>query len=162
MEKENPISTSEKGKLSIDGTILLVALVTTISMLDFYSHPNGGLADIEKRRMLEQVMGPIVDHIGNFGISAGLAITAVFIKNLFDSVFHSEIAQKISKTGLKISASLVIAINALVESFPQNNEAIPDFSMGLLAVALTIPATQLAINKFKKAKENKQVTRKDL
>jgi len=155
MEKENPISASEKGKSSIDGTVLLVALVVTISMLDFYSHPNGGLADLEKRKMIEQIIGPIVDHIGNFGISAGLAITAVFAKNLFDSVFHSEIAKKISKAGLKLSASMVIAINALIESFPKNNEAIPDFSMGLLAVALAIPTTQLVINKFKEAKLNK-------
>jgi hypothetical protein len=156
MEKETQLGLKE-GLSSIDETVLLVVLVAAISMIDFYSHPHGGLADIERRKMLEQVIGPITNHIGNFGISADMAIGAVFTKNLFNAAFHSEIAQKISKVGLKLSASMIITINALIESFPQNNEAIPDFSMGLLAVALSIPATQLAINKFKKAKSSKQI-----
>jgi hypothetical protein len=155
MNKET--STRLKEKLSsMDTTVLLVVLVAAISMVDFYSHPHGGLADIERRKMLKQVIGPIVDHIGNFGISAGMAIGAVFTKNLFDAAFHSEIAHKISKAGLKISASLILTINAFVESFPKNHEAIPDFSMGLLAVAMAVPATQLAINKFKEAKSVEQ------
>jgi uncharacterized PurR-regulated membrane protein YhhQ (DUF165 family) len=153
MEKIKNISSIIKEKLDkspLDGTTALVLLVAAISFLDLYSHPNSGLADLEKRKALESLIGNLTNHIGNFGISASFAIASVFIKNLFNEVFHSKIAKKIIKAGYTLSISSILTLNALIESFPENNEAIPDFLMGAFAVALAIPATQLAINKFKK------------
>lgn len=151
MEKEKLNNFKEKlSNLEIDGTVVLVLLVATLSLMDVYSHPYNGVADLERRKMLEGLIGSLADHIGNFSISSSLAITSVFIKNMFDEIFHSEIAKKIIKAGYTFSLSLILTLNALIESFPGNNEAIPDFLMGAFAVALSVPAAQGTINKFKR------------
>ncbi|NCN45073.1 hypothetical protein GW927_00785 [Candidatus Pacearchaeota archaeon] len=152
MEKE---ITKEKSS-TIDGTVFLVLLTAAISLLDFYSHPNGGLADPERRKILLETIGPITKHLGNYGFTAGFAISAVFVKNLFQEAFHSEIAQKIIKQGYIFSAASILTLNALVEIFPKNNEVVGDISVAVLALIMAIPASELAIQKFKKAKlENK-------
>lgn len=151
-EKELLIQT-EKAKEN-DLTVPLVILTVAITLLDMYSHPNGGVADIERRIALERIIGDIANHIGNFGVSASLAIAAVFAKNLFNEAFHSEIAQKISKIGYTLSLSSILTLNALIEVFPKNNELLGDLSMGALGVLMGATATNLAINKFKQAQQN--------
>lgn len=153
MEKEKTLLLAkEKQKKSLDITVPLVILTVAITLLDLYSHPHAGLADLERRQALENLIGSITNHLGNFGISASLAITTVFAKNLFDQVFHSEIAKKITKLGYTLSLSSILTLNALIESFPGNNELIGDTSMGILGVAIATIATNLAINRFQQAK----------
>lgn len=153
MEKEKTLLLAiEKEQKQLDITIPLVVLTAAISLLDLYSHPNGGLADLERRQALENLIGSITNHLGNFGISASLAITTVFAKNLFNQIFHAEIAKKITKFGYTLTLSSIITLNALIESFPGNNELIGDTSMGILGVAMATIATNLAINKFQQAK----------
>lgn len=135
---------------NFDPTIPLVLLTIAISLLDFYTHPNSGLADPERRRALEQLIGSLADHIGNYGFSAALATTTIIAKNLFNQVFHAEIAKNVIKRSSQISLAAIIALNALIEDFPKNNEFLGDFLMGTLGVFMAATATQLLINKFKK------------
>ena len=146
LEKE-VITTKEK---NFDPTIPLVLLTIAISLLDFYTHPNSGLADPERRKALEQLIGNLANHIGNYGFSAALATTAIIAKNLFNQTFHSEITRTVIKRGSQLSLAAIIALNALIEDFPKNNEFLGDFLMGTLGVFMAATATQLLINKFKK------------
>lgn len=121
---------------SIDATVILAVLVVTISLLDFYSHPNGGVADLERRKALISIFGPVINSIGNYGLSASLAISAVVAKIIFNRIFHSEITQKVIKHFYLASIASIIALNALIEDFPNNNEPVRDFVMGVLGVAM--------------------------
>lgn len=140
---------------TIDTTVLLVLLTAAISFADFYSHPNSGVADLERRQILINSIGPIANHLGNFGFSATLAISAVFIKNIFQETFHSEIMQKITKHGFLFFTASILTLNALIETTPQTREALPDFAMGAFGVALGVTATKGALEKFKLAKKNR-------
>lgn len=152
MEKEKA-SFLEREAKKIDATVLLVLLTVGIALLDFYSHPNGGLADQERRKMLQDALGPFVRHIGNYGFSAAGGIVAVFGKEIANSLASgNEKMKNITKKTFMTFIASILAINALFEAFPKNPEGLNDFLVGALGVAMAIGATELAIKKFKDAR----------
>jgi len=126
--------------------------MTVIFLVDYYSHPHQGVADLKRRQILLDMVGPITKYLGNYGFSAALAITAVFTKHIFQKVFHLEIAQKIIKHGFLFSISLIITFNALIETYSGNNELIGDFFMGLFAIVIVVLATESAVKSFELSK----------
>lgn len=139
---------------SNEATILLAFLVATITLLDFYSHPNSGLADPQRREALINIFGPVIKSIGNYGFSASLAMSAVVAKNIFKKLFHSEVIQKIIKYGYMFSIASLFTLNALIEDFPGNNEPGPDFAMGSLGVVMGALLAELCAYKIKRAFNN--------
>lgn len=161
VEKKNfEIKKAIKETLSSDeATVALVLLVVTITALDFYSHPNGFVADLERRNQLVKIIGSLANYIGNYGISACLAASAVVAKNLMKKAFHSEVAQKIINAGHIIVAAGIIDLNLLIEIFVGNNHPVQDISLGLLGLATGTLAMNQLIKKVreKRAKKNKAI-----
>lgn len=152
MEKDKNFSLEKEAK-KIDATVVLVLLTVAIAMLDFYSHPNGGLADLERRKMLQEALGPFVRHMGNFGFSAAGGIVAVFGKEIANTLSrNNEKIKKISKKTFMTVIASILTLNALFETFPHNKEGFNDFLVGGLGVVMAIAATELAIKKFKDAR----------
>ncbi len=105
---------------SDEATVVLVFFVVAVTLLDFYSHPNGFVADQERRSQLIKIIGSLANYIGNYGISACLAASAVVAKNLMKKAFHSEVAHKLINYGHIIAAAGIIDLNLLVEIFAGN------------------------------------------
>jgi hypothetical protein len=143
---------------SIDATVILVLLTATISLLDIYSHPHQGIADMKRRKAIVNTIGPIANSLGNFGFSAALAISAVFVKNIFQEAFHSKIMQNVARHGFLAFTASILTLNALIETTTQTREALPDFVMGALGVALGISATKGVLEKWKSAKKEKEAS----
>ncbi len=150
--KETLITLEKKEIAANDATILLVLLTVGLSILDFYSHPNMFQADFERRKMLIDVLGPLAKNLGNYGLSAIPAMTAVFIKHTINSIFTNESIKKITKQGFIAFISSIIALNALIESFPNNNEPLGDFAMGAIGIAMGVASAELIARKIKKNK----------
>ncbi len=140
--------TKNQEKKQLDLTVPLILLTVTLSVLDFYSHPHGGLADLERRQALEKFIGFLADYIGNYGFSAALTTVAAIARNFSDLVFKSDIAKTMIKRGYQISLASIITLNALVEGFSNNNQFWGDVTMGTLGVFITSTAIQLLMNKF--------------
>ncbi len=147
----------EKELKKIDTTVFLVLLTVGLSLLDFYSHPNGGVADLERRKMLQDVLGPFMRHLGNYGFSAAPAIAAIFGKELINSLTQNNKIKKITKQGFLTFIASIITANALFEVFPKNAEGPLDFVVGAMGVGMGILAAQMAIEKFKKARLAREV-----
>ncbi len=137
---------------STEATILLAFLVGAISLLDFYSHPNGGVADLVRRDELISIFGSVIKNIGNYGFSASLAMSAVVAKNIFKRIFHSEVAQKIIKHGYLFLAASLFALNPLIENFSGNNQRSGDISLGVLGVGMGILLAELLTYRIRQAK----------
>lgn len=144
---------------SDEATVALVLLVVAITILDFYSHPNGFVADPERRSQVMQIIGSLSNYIGNYGISACLGAAAVVAKNFMKKAFHSEIAHKMIHGGHILVASLIIDLNLLIEIFNGNNHPVQDVSAGLIGLGMGTLAMNQIIKKVreKRAKKNKAI-----
>lgn len=94
----------------------------------------------------------IEDHVGNVGPSSALIISSLFVKEGLREIGEKQDwgwATWLSKHTPAIAAALVINTNLFFETIPNNPEFTGDLAFGLLALALTLPATQWAINRFK-------------
>lgn len=133
--------------------VLILSLIVTVgfTILDFYSRPHQGVADLERRRFLLENLGQIARHLGNFGFTAAASISAVFMKHLGEFFSNSPTVQKLARAGgISLSAGILVA-NALIETFRFNHEIVGDLSMvGLAFIASTLSA-ELAVARFKNA-----------
>lgn len=150
----------ERALSQLDATtvVLALSLIFTVGLaaLDLYSHPHQGMADLERRRFLLDHIGQIAKHLGNFTFTAAASISAVFIKHLGEFLTEHKAAQKLARAGsLSISAG-ILAVNALVEVFPHNNDLIGDLSMVAVAFILGKLSTELAVARFKQAETKLQ------
>ena len=86
-------------------------------------------------------------------LAAG-GIAAVFGKEIANSLAgNNEKIKKITKKVFMTFIASILAINALFEAFPKNAEGFNDLLVGALGVAMAIGATELAIKKFRDARE---------
>lgn len=140
-------------KLDATTVVLALSLIFTVGFaaLDLYSHPHQGMADLERRKFLFDHIGQIAKHLGNFTFTAAASISAVFIKHLGEFLTEHKVAQKLARaSSLSISAG-ILAVNALVEVFPDNNDLIGDLSMVAVTFILGKLSTELAVARFKQA-----------
>ncbi len=135
--------------------IALVYLTTILTLLDMYSHPHQGLADLERRKMLIEALGPFMRNLGNFGFSSVMAISAVFVKHTINEIFENKLVRKINKHTFLTFIASVMTLNALIEALPKNLEGPIDLSFGVIGTVAGLSAAELVINKFKKAKLTK-------
>jgi hypothetical protein len=145
-------------KLDATTVVLALSLIFTVGLaaLDLYSHPHQGMADLERRKFLFDHIGQIAKHLGNFTFTAAASISAVFMKHLGEFLTEHKVAQKLARvSSLSISAG-ILAVNALVEVFPDNNDLIGDLSMVAVAFILGKLSTELAVARFKQAEAKAQ------
>lgn len=146
----------------VETTLYLVILTVALSIIDLSFHPHSGVSDPERRKMLTDLLGPLgwlVKHLGNYGFSSALAISAVFAKNIVGSFVKGELGEKVLHKGLILSAASLLTLNALIETFPQNGQLLGDITVGAIGVILSTVGTELAIRKFKKARRLKKKAR---
>lgn len=152
------VEVTEKQPL-IDTTSYLVILTVALSLIDLSFHPHSGVSDPERRKMVIDLLGPLgllAKHLGNYGFSSSLAISAVFAKNIVGSFIRGELGEKILHKGLILSAASLLTLNAIIETFPKNNELFGDIAVGTIGVLLSTVATELAVRKYKTAKRLKK------
>jgi hypothetical protein len=129
--------------------VALVLLNVALIALDLYTHPHQGVADLEKRQMLETVIGDLVKHLGNYGFSSCLAISAVFMKKGFD--FVKKASKEINaKFVMRIIATITL-LNITVESFSSqhgNNQFVGDVSLGFLGAFLGTLSAVIVFNRL--------------
>lgn len=158
-ESETTHTETKEREPLVETTTYLVILTAALSILDLSFHQHGGVSDPERRKMLTDLLGPLgwlVKHLGNYGFSSALAISAVFAKNIVGSFVKGELGEKILHKGLILSAASLLTLNALIETFPQNGQLVGDITVGAIGVILSTVGAELAIQKFKKAKRLKK------
>lgn len=142
----------ERALSKIDATTVIIGITLVLTLLDFYSHPNGGVADLERRRLLLEFIGPLARHIGNFGFSAAAAISAVFMKHIGELITQGhKLGEKVVHSLFKTGIATLMALNGLVEIYPGNYEMPGDLSMGLAGILLGTVSTLLALRKARLA-----------
>lgn len=148
-----------KGKLlsQVDATTLVVVLTIGLSLLDFYSHPHMGQADLERRELLIRLIGPIAKHLGNYGLSAIPAMSAVLMRHFVEISTANPKIKEVSQTFFVIFVSLLFTLNGLIEVFPGNNELIPDLAAGITGVISGLASGHILIHKSKKAKAKNDI-----
>lgn len=154
MMNEKQPKNEESSDYSINKAVALFILIAILSALDIYSHPRYLVADLKRRQILLDAIGPIANHLGNFAPSAALAMSAVCAKHILQNISDSKFFQEVVRHGFLVSISSIVAFNALIESFRGNNEPVADFSMGLFAIATGVAAAESIIKKVKQAKTN--------
>lgn len=162
MEKTKPTTLTErlsvgKEKLlsQVDATTLIIVLTIGLSLLDFYSHPHMGQADLERRALLIKLIGPIAKHLGNYGLSAIPAMSAVLMRHFVEISTANPKIKEVSQTFFVIFVSLLFTLNGLVEFFPGNNELIPDLAAGITGVISGLASGHILVHKMNKAKTKK-------
>ena len=145
----------EKLLSQVDATTLIVVLTIGLSLLDFYSHPHMGQADLERRALLIKLLGPIAKHIGNYGLSAVPAMSAVLLRHFVELSTANPKIKEVSQNFFVIFVSLLFAINGLIEVFPGNNELAPDLLAGFTGVISGLASGHIIIHKINKAKAKK-------
>lgn len=145
-----------------DVLVLIVGLVAIFTALDFYSHPHQGAADLERRKLLMELIGPITKHLGNFGLTAAASISAVFMKHLTEFMtFSSKIGKRLARASFMGAGAVILALNALSEVYPGNTELGGDLSMAGAAFLLSIFGTEAIIGKIKQGWAKTAVSKPD-
>lgn len=162
MEKTKPTTLTErlsvgKEKLlsQVDATTLIIVLTIGLSLLDFYSHPHMGQADLERRALLIKLIGPIAKHLGNYGLSSIPAMSAVLMRHFVEISTANPKIKEVSQAFFVIFVSLLFTLNGLVEFFPGNNELIPDLAAGITGVISGLTSGHILVHKMNKAKAKK-------
>ncbi len=138
----------------------LILLNISLILLDLYSHPHQGLADPERRKILELVIGDLAKYIGNYGFSSCLATAAVFAKHSFDLI--TQFKKEISPKFLMRLVALISVLNVAIESFTPNNQFTGDVSLGFAgAIGGTLSAA-LLIRRAKARKKEKSIAEKPI
>lgn len=154
------ISSPEKRAI-LPADIAVVALVLlniSLILLDIYSHPHQGLADLEKRKMLESIIGDLAKYIGNYGFSSCLATAAVFAKYSFDSIL--QLKKEISLKFLMRLIALTSLLNVVMESFSPNNQLTGDISFGVAGAFGGTLSAALLIRRLRAKRKEKSIAKK--
>jgi hypothetical protein len=148
-------ATSERLRLTKDTLMYLLLFVTiTMTSADVWSHPHVGVADLERRRQLTLLIGEVARHIGNWGVMAVLTAINVILKHTLLLLSKNEKFQSYVHHQYLVAIAALIAINAAVENtLNANQEGLPDFAFGLLAILTTLPAAELLVQKIKTSKQ---------
>lgn len=164
MEKTKQSSLAEKLSIGkekllsqVDAATLIIVLTIGLSLLDFYSHPHMGQADLERRALLIKLLGPIAKHIGNYGLSAIPAMSAVLLKNFVEFSTVNPKIKEINRRFFQTFIASLFAINGLIEVFPGNNELIPDLVAGFIGVISGLTSGHIIVHKMNKAKAKNDI-----
>ncbi len=148
MAKEAAKSLEKNQQLPKDLAVAAIVLLNVgLIILDFYTHPHQGLADMERRKNLEEVVGFLAKHIGNYGYSSCLATAAVFVKYGFDSMVQT--TKEISAKYLMRIIALITVLNATIETFGVNGELIGDTTAGFIGATGGALSAYLLIKRVK-------------
>lgn len=138
--------------LNAFGYIMLFSTVA-ITIIDLWSHTNGtsiGLANLDRRKLLTEIIGPIAKNIGNYGFTAILSALAVFTKHIMIGLSDKQNIRSKAQFFMIFSMASIIALNGLVEDTESPNpEKWPDFSVALLAQAQAAGSAEFLVNKIK-------------
>jgi hypothetical protein len=127
-------NTDSNDKIVTAALLFFLALNASLIALDFWSHPDQGVANLERRKFLVETFSPFFKYIGNYGISAVLVIVAGLTKNLLENVSSNKITKNMIKHGYLLAVAGTLALNGLAEDFSRNNEKFEDFSVGAWAI----------------------------
>jgi hypothetical protein len=148
----------EKINRSLDAIMyLLIGVTVAISAADLWSHPNLGIADLERRKLLMAMFGRVTRHIGNYGFTAILTASTVFAKHIMLTITDKETTQRLIKFGFLTAIASLIALSASLENtLSSNPEGLNDFAFAILAILITLPATELLVRKVKRVTRRKK------
>lgn len=125
-------------KLVTTALIFFLALHASLIALDFWSHPDQGVANLERRKFLVETFSPFFKHIGNYGITAILVMTAGLTKQLVDSVSQNKITKAMVKKGYMWAIAGTLTLNGLIETFAHNNEMYNDLAVAAWSVTNSV------------------------
>lgn len=122
---------------------LFVGTMAALTIIDFASHPDFGIANMETRHQFIHTFGPWVKHVGNYGISAGIGACLGTAKYVLD---HGKF-DKLSG-GSKLALAIGLNINPVIESFSPNNELFGDVSFGTAGLLMGYAFSQAICGKI--------------
>lgn len=133
-----------------------LATMVTLCAIDFFSHPNYGVANIETRKHFIQILGPWVKYVGNYGFSALIGAGAGTTKYVYEKATHDTTGSK-STFATKLTLAAGLNINPFIEGFTPNNELVGDvtsgtagFLMGYVLAQGTCARLDRGFEKFRK------------
>lgn len=141
--------------------LFFFALNASLIALDLWSHPDQGVANLERRKFLVETFSPFFKHIGNYAISAILVIVAGLCKQFLDAVTTHKVTKAMIKKGYMWAVAGTLTLNGLIETFAGNNEPFKDFTVGGWAVFNSVVMLELlAISIALKKAHPKKCSRK--
>lgn len=114
-----------------------------------------GQADLERRALLIKLIGPIAKHLGNYGLSAIPAMSAVLMKNFVEISTANPKIKEVNRRFFQAFIAFLFALNGLIETFPGNNELLPDMLAGFTGVISGLASGHILAHKMNKAKAKK-------
>ncbi|MFZ2199553.1 MAG: hypothetical protein WAV40_02070 [Microgenomates group bacterium] len=110
---------------------LFAGTMLALCAIDFVSHPDFGVANIETRHHFIEILGPWIKYIGNYWISAAIGAGA----GVTDHLARKQTGE-ISKFQFPWRTKWILAggltINPVIEGFPKNNELVGDTTVGTI------------------------------